>query len=187
MKKCILLVVFVMACGVSMAAEQKIAVVDMNKLLRAHPETEKAESVLESQIDELEKEKDLLMEKLGKMRDEVEEVMKQAQNRALSEKKREELREEAEKKFKQLREMDIEAKKEMDGRKKDVAEQKMLMHKRIVGEIAETVKEYAKKKGYLFVLDSAGVGVSGMPAVIHADESADITEEIRKLISKKDD
>jgi Skp family chaperone for outer membrane proteins len=186
MKKFLLMIMFVLICGVCMA-EQKIAVVDMNKLLRSHPETQQAEAVLEEQIEEMETEKERLMEKLGKMRDEVEDAMKQAQNRVLSEKKRDQLKEEAERKYKELRKMDIEAKKEMDGRKKDLAEQKLMMHKRIVGEIAETVKEYADKKGYDFVLDSGGIGVSGMPAVIHSAESADITDQIEKLIEKKKD
>ncbi len=187
MKKSVLLAVFVFVCGLCMGAEQKIAVVDMNKLLRVHPETQQAETVLEEQIDEIEGEKERLMEKLGKMRDEVEEVAKQSQNRALSDKKRDQLREEAEAKFKELRRMDMEAKKELDTRRKDLAEQKMMMHKRIVGEISEAVKEYAEKNGYTFVLDAGGVGVSGMPAVIHASDSADITEDIQKLLEKKKD
>ncbi len=80
--------------------------------------------------------------------------------------------------------MDFEAKKTMSQRKMDLSEQKLMMHKRIVKGISEKVKTHADKKGYTFVLDSGGMGLSGMPAVIYADDSADITDEIEKLIKK---
>jgi len=188
MKKKLLIMAFAaMVGGACFAAEQKIAVVDMNKLLRGHPETTTAETVLEAQVAEIEQEKEALMEKLGKLRDEVDAVMKQAQNRALSEAGRDALKSEAEEKYQDLRKMDFEAKKTLDSRKKDLSEQKLMMHKRIVGEIAEVIKEYAEKKGYAFVLDSAGIGMSRMPTVLHADAKADITEDIQKLIGKKKD
>lgn len=187
MNKLMIVSVLALACGAAWAGEQKIATADMNKLLRAHPETEKAEAVLEGQIGEIEKERDALMQKLEKMRDEVEGIMKESQNKALSEAKVEQLRTDAEAKYKELRKMDIEAKRELDNRRKDLAEQKLAMHKRIVGEISDKIKEYAQKKGYSFVLDSAGVGVSGMPAVIYADEAADITKDIEEILAAKKD
>jgi Skp family chaperone for outer membrane proteins len=185
MKKLVIVTVLALACGFAWAGEQKIAVADMNKLLRAHPETEKAESVLEGQIDEIEKERDALLQKLEKMRVEVEDIMKQSQNKALSEEKVEQLRNDAEQKYKELRKMDIDAKKELDNRRKDLAEQKMAMHKRIVGEISDVIKEYAQKQGYSFVVDSSGVGVSGMPSIIYWDEASDITKKIEEILAKK--
>ena len=140
--------------------------------------------MLEEQVKEIEREKETLMTKLEAVRDEVEAIMEQAQNRALSDGKRKKLKDDAEEKYKQLRKMDFEAKKTMSQRKMDLNEQKLMMHKRIVAEISEKIAKYAEKKGYTFVLDSAGMGLSGMPAVIHADEDSDITDEIEALIKK---
>ena len=58
-------------CGMCIAGEQKIAVVDMNELLKSHPETEQAEAVLEETVKEIEAEKEKLMGKLEGLRDEV--------------------------------------------------------------------------------------------------------------------
>jgi Skp family chaperone for outer membrane proteins len=171
-------------CGMCIAGEQKIAVVDMNELLKSHPETEQAEAVLEETVKEIEAEKEKLMSKLEGLRDEVEGIMNQAKNRALSDGKRKKLKSAAEEKYKELRKMDFQAKKTMSQRKMELNEQKMMMHKRIVEEISEKVAKYADKKGYAFVLDKAGIGMSGMPAVIHADEDADITDAIKKLLAK---
>lgn len=187
MKYAALLMAMIMFSGTCIAGEQKIACVDMTKLLRSHPETEKAETVLEEQVQEMEQEREKLMTKLEEKRDEVDAIMKQGQNRALSDEKREEIRQEAESQFKDLRQMDFEAKKTMDTRKKDLAEQKLMMHKRIVGKISDVISEYAEKKGYTFVIDASGVGLSGMPSVLYADPKTDITEEIEKLIAKKKD
>ena len=186
MKYAAVMVALVLLCGVSLAGEQKVAVVDMTKLLRIHPETEQAEVVLEEQVKQIDAEKRKLVDKLSVLRDDVEALAKQAQNRALSEKKRDEIRREAEKKYQVLRKQEFETKRTLDSRRKDLAEQKLRMHKRIVGEISDTVREYAEKKGYSVVLNSAGVGVSGMPAVIYADSNTDLTKEIEKLLLKKD-
>ncbi len=185
MKYAAVLIAFLMVCGVCVAGEQKIASVDMTKLLRGHPETEKAEEVLEEQVREIEQEKKTLMSKLEEMRDEVDGIIKQGQNRALSDAKRESIREEAEVKFKELRKMDFQAKKKMDTRKKDLAEQKMMMHRRIVGKISDVISDFAEKEGYAFVVDSSSVSMSGMPSILYADADTDITKDIKKLISKK--
>ena len=171
-------------CGMCIAGEQKIAVVDMNELLKSHPETEQAEAVLEETVKEIEAEKEKLMGKLEGLRDEVEGIMNQAKNRALSDDKRKKLKSDAEEKYKELRKVDFQAKKTMSQRKMELNEQKMMMHKRIVEEISEKVAKYADKKGYTFVFDKGGIGMSGMPAVIHADEDTDITDAIKKLLAK---
>lgn len=185
MRRLMVLVTLMVLSGACFAGEKKIAVVDMSKLLKAHPETERAESVLEDQVKEIEAEKTKLMDSLEQARDEVDSLMKQVQNKALSEKKRDGLREQAEEKYKKLRQMDFDAKKALDSRKQDLNEQRMIMHKRIVEKISEVVREYARDKGYAFVMDSAAVGVSGMPVLVYSEEAANITADIEKLILKK--
>lgn len=184
MSRFILLVSLVCLSGICFAAEQKIVVVDMAALLKAHPETEGAEAVLEEQVKEIEAEKTKLMEGLDKARDEVDSLAKQMQNKALSEKKREDIRAQAEAKYKDLRQMEMDAKKALDSRRQDLNEQRMMMHKRIVSKISGTISEYAKDKGYAFVFDSAAVGVNGMPVVVHSEKAVDITAEVEKLIIK---
>jgi len=185
MNRFLVLVVMMLLSGISFAGEQKTAVADMSRLLKAHPETERAEAVLEEQVKEIDSEKTKLMDGLEKARSEVDSLMKQVQNKALREKKRDEIREQAEAKYKELRQMDFEAKKALDSRRQDLNEQRMMMHKRIVGKISDVISEYAKDKGYAFVLDSGSVGVSGMPAVVYSEKGADITGDIEKLIRKK--
>lgn len=173
----------VMVCGFCYAADTKVAVVDMQKALRSHPETERAETVLEGKLKEIEEQRKNVLARLEKLQDEIKDIMEQTQNKALADAKREELRAKAEEKLKELRRQDMEAKKSLDGSNKDLAEQKLGMHKRIVDEISAIVARYADEKGFDIVVDSAGISMSGMPAVVFAKKGMDITEDIVKKVS----
>ena len=53
----------------------------------------------------------------------------------------------------------------------------------ILGDIRAEAAKQAVAGGYTFVLDSSGMTTSGIPAVIYAPSTADLTEKILKALN----
>lgn len=186
MKKIVLsgllaVVSFVSAQG----APIKQAVVDMSALLKAFPETQKAESALEIQFNEFKEEQKTMLAKLEAGREEFDKIREQASSKAISDEQKSKLGEELEKKFRELREEEMRARKTLDQRQKDLAEQKMKVHHSIVEKLQKIVGDYAKKEGYTLVLDKSGLGVNAISTVVYSEANIDITEQILKILQKE--
>jgi len=169
------------------AADAKIGVVDMSKLVQAHPDTAEADELLEKQADEFEMEKDEYLSRFNAMREDFEKARAEASNKALSEEAREKKRDEAREKLVALEEFQQEIRETTLKRQKQLTDQGDRMRRRIVGKIVEVVDKYASDNGYALILDTANRGLSGVESVIYADEKLDVTDAILKLITEPDD
>ena len=181
---CLLLTVIaagVLSAGAVSAADVKIATVNMTRVMKAHPETKANMTVLEKQKTEFENELKALKEQREKMEKEFKVVKESAENRALSEDVRREKVKEAEEKFQALMKFNDEMRETAIKRQKQFSDQGQRMAERVQEKIAEAVREYAKKKGYTLVLDSAVQGMSGLDGVVYAEEKMDDTAEILKI------
>ena len=165
-------------------ADVKLATVDMGRILQAYPAMEKAKASLKEQVKEIEDEKASLVEGLEKKKDEFENARKEAMNKALSEEQKEKHQKNAEDLFRELREKELQIRKILEARQKEIADQEARMLKKILTEIKAIIAEYARKKDYTVVLDTGSFGVSGLNIVLFAEEKIDITEQILKIIEK---
>lgn len=165
------------------AQAPKIAVVDMAKLVRSHPDTKSAESLLEKQMDEFEAEQKDAEDKFQKLKKEYEEARALAENKALTDAAREEKRATAEEKREAVRSYEAKASEALAVRRREIADQRVRIQKRIVGKVLAVVREYAAKNGYTLVLDSAGLSISGVEMILYSADQVDITEELLKIVS----
>lgn len=173
----------VLAVSQALCAESKIVVVDMGKVMKSFNETKSAEALLEKQIEEFEAEqKDMLAER-DKVRKEFESARESARDKALSDKERETKMDVAEQKLNVLRESEMKIRDRMSMRQKEISDQKVRMQRRIVGKLKEIISKHASEKGYTVVLDSAGIGISGVDSVVYSKENIDITADVVKLIN----
>jgi len=168
-------------------AELKVAVVDMGKLIGAHPDRNKAEAILQKQASEfedeymaMEKEKDKLKEEFDKLRGEMD-------NKALSEEARRGKLKQAEEKVGEIRQVENKIRETGLARRQQLAEEKRRMQGKVVDKIRKIVGDYAKKNDYTIVLDSASMGMQGVESLIYFEEKMDITDDILKKISKEKD
>lgn len=181
----IVAVFMTLTVGAGRCAETKIAVVDMGRVIKVLPEAKSADSLLEKQIEELESEhRDMLAER-GKLKKDFEAAHDEARNKALSEKMRDRKMEIAEDKLVALREYERNIRERSGLRQKQIADQKVRMRRRIVSKLREIIGEYARKNGYLLVLDSSGLGMNGVETVVYNLEGIDITDNVLKVIEKK--
>lgn len=164
-------------CG----AEQSVAVVDMERVIRAYPETESAEAILQKQKEKYEAEQDELFDKGQALKQEFETIRDQAENRALSDAAREEKITEARAKMQELVELERTIRETTRRRKRDLAEEELRLQRSIVGKIHEKIVEYARNEKIDLVLDSAAISAGGVQTVIHHAERLDITDAIITL------
>ncbi len=172
-----------LAVPMAWCAEARIVVVDMARVMKAYEETKSAEALLEKQIEEFETEQKEMLVERDKVRKEFESARESAKDKALSEKERENKMDVAEQKLNVLRESEMKIRERMAQRQKEINDQKVRMQRRIVGKLREVIGKHAADKGYALVLDSAGIGLSGVEGVVYSRENMDITEEVLKVIN----
>ena len=187
MKKNIVLITLVASVLFSgsfvQAADIKIAVVDMELIMNAYPETKSSRLILEQQLSEFEKEQQGMLDD----RDDLEKKFKAAgvksQNAAFSQEVREKNRVIAEGFLQELRKMENEIRETATLRRKQLADRQLRMRRRIVSKLRDMVKGYCEKNDISLVLDSAVPGSGNAPeSVVYNAESMDITDAILKLI-----
>jgi Skp family chaperone for outer membrane proteins len=173
----------VLAVSGAWAAETKIAVVDMSRVMKEYSETKSAEALLQKQIEEIEAEQKEMMGERDKLRKDFESARESAKDKALSDKERESKMDVAEMRLNALRDCEIKIRDTVNQRQKQIADQKMRMQRRIVSKLREIVSKYAANKHISLVMDSAGISISGVEAVVYNEAGLDITEEILKIVN----
>lgn len=168
------------------ADEVKIAVVDMQRVIRAYPETRAAESILEEQKASFDKEHENLMGEGEALKEEFEQIRVQSENRALSDAARDEMHEQARAKMQGLVELERKIRENQRVRKRDLAEEEMRLGRRIIEKIDAHITSYAKEHAITLVLDSASLIAGGRRTVVYSVEALDITEDVIKLTGGKE-
>lgn len=172
-------------CGAASlrAADMKIAVVDMEQALSAHPDTKDAEALIQKQIEEFETERSAMLKKFDKMRKDFEDVRAESENKALSDEGRALKRKEAERKIEEMRDYEEQARESAGLRQKQIKDRKSRMRQRIVDDIKSVIREYSVKNGYALVLD-AGPVMDAFGVVVYNVDAMDITGSITKILAE---
>jgi outer membrane protein len=172
----------VLAAAAARGAELKLAVVDMERLIKAHPDTKSDLAVLEKQAEEFESENKSMREELDKLKTEFEDARDEARSSVLSEEARRDKTAVAEEKLMSLRKYEMEIRETIAVRQKQVGDQRLRMRRRIVGKIQDAVAEVAGAEKVSAVLDRSSLGVSGAEIVVYADDALDLTAKVMRAI-----
>ena len=167
----------VLAVG-TQAQEPKIAFVDLDKTFNEYYKTKLADSQLKAQAEEFKGERKKLVDDFKKMQEGFDALREEAQNTALNEEVRSEKKAAAEEKLVEIREQESKIRRFDESRQKQLDEQSRRMRNRLVEEIQEVVKIYARKENLLAVLDSSANSLNGVPVVAYSDTKRDITASI---------
>ena len=169
------------------AADLKIGVVDMEKLVKCHPNTEADRKLLEETAKEFGERRDALRAQVETAAKSFELAAREAKNAALSDKARQRLEEEA----MQKREAAIEAEKNYSDAMRDMqrqlAENQSRMLKRTYIELQGAVAAFARENGYTFIAEAPTGDKANSPAsVVYYDPSLDITQAIMDKLGLKE-
>lgn len=183
----ILMSVLAVLLAVSASAQQKIAVVDLEKLIRLHPNTIADKELLEATLKDYSAQKEQLQSVAISTRKAYEEAIREASNAALSESAKQKAEAAAMEKRQAAIEADRNAAEKVRELQRSLNEQEMRMLKRTSDVIERAVNAYAKGKGIDLVLQLPSGKLGAISGVIYSNENMDITPDIMKLLGIKDE
>ncbi|RBP47427.1 periplasmic chaperone for outer membrane proteins Skp [Roseimicrobium gellanilyticum] len=168
------------------AADLKIGVVDMGRVLDEYHETAAAKNLLGQNKARMDSEMQEMLEKLKKLDGEAKQLMKEARDPVLSEQIRAKKASEFEAKANELRSLSEQLEKERRRREQQLQTEAGQQRQKIYGKVVGAVAEKAKADGYDMVFDKSSVGVTGFPVLLHAKEGVmqDFTSEVIVQLNK---
>ena len=179
-----LVATFVIAMGsFAQAAENKIGLVDMNKIFSSYYKTEQAKKRIDEAQGVAQKELQDLVDVFNRNLDGIrklnEEINKPELSKDAKEKKTKERDEKAEESKRQEKEI-VELRQR---RLKDLQDQAGRMRAGIVDEIRKLINDKVKAEQYDLVLDKSGLSSNGVEFVLYSKDSADFSEDIIKTLN----
>ena len=167
-------------------AQQTVAVVDLEKLIRLHPNTAEDKKQLEATLKDYNNQKDQVRSLAVSTRDAFEAAAREAANPALSEAARKKAEAVAREKRQAAIEAERNAAEKTRELQRDLSAQEMKMLKRTTDEIERAIAAYARNKGIDVVLQlpsrlSPGTGV------VYFKPELDITPAIMKFLDIPDE
>ena len=164
--------------------DQKVALVDMEKLFQSYYKTKISDADLKKQAEIFKDYSNKLNDSLLKLQDEFKEVRDASQNIALSEAERENKRVSAQDKYRQLKEKENEVKQYNAEKQNQLKDKYEELRNNLLKEISETIRKYCQPQGITLVFDSSGKTLNNIPCIIYRVPELDITDVILKEINK---
>jgi outer membrane protein len=161
----------------------RVVFVDMNKVFDEFYKTKLAEGQLKEQEAEYRDELKKMVDSFKKLQEAFRQAREESEDRVLSEEARNARRAEAEEKLVELREMESKIRRFEETRRRQIADQMKRVRDKLVVEIKETLSGYAKKEGFIAVLETSGDNLNGVPNVLYYDPSRDITAALIDLLN----
>lgn len=181
--KSFLLAALLLFSGV-LAAQQKIAVVDMQKVFSGYDRTKTIELKINQQVDIYKQYAAGLMKEYQTLRAEFEKLRDESQNIALSESERENRRLRAVEKAEQVKRKENELEDYNKSRQKQMKEQFEKLRAEVLEEIKAVVKNKCVLEGWTMALDKSGVTMSELPLVIYNTPAVDLTQSVLEELNR---
>ena len=181
LKKILLLLVLVCSLGVS--AQQRIAVVDMDKLFREYYKTKIVEANLRRQADIYKEYAVKLQEDIRRLQQEFITLRDASLNMVLTPAARESKRLAARDKYAQLVAKENELKNYNREKQALLREDQEKQREKILADIQTVVRNQATLGGFHLVLDKKAISLSGVPVVVFSTPAIDITEAVLKELN----
>lgn len=179
----IILAVILIAGGV-MAAEQKIAFINMEKVFDEFHKTKSANVQFKARGEEIDVKRKEIVSKAKALKADFDKLNAEYKDKSFNENTRDKKKEAAEQKLDELK--DVEARlMEFDKiYKKEIADQMRRMQQQIVSEIRGVIQTYAVENKIDIVLDNSGKTLNNVESVMYFDKRMDITEPILAIMNK---
>lgn len=186
-----LLAGFLMLQTGAQAQRLKIATVDMERLFNEYYKTTQVQKDINIERARIQKDNNLRLKDIRDIDDALQKIREQLQDESVGEKKKQDLNQEA----RDLSQDGIHKERErsefLERRNRALSEKMSKQMRAILVKIQRTVSERAKAGNYDYIFDQSGNSNQGIPFVLHARDTTDLTdsllEEINKDAPKKDE
>ncbi len=168
-----------------LAQEQRFAFIDMDRVFNEFYKTQLADAQLQERAEEFNEERRRMIAEYEELQESFSVAREDAQSTALSEEVRRQRRSEAEEKLIELREMETRIQSFDESRRKQLEDQGQRMRNRLVNEIQDVIRNYAKAEGYHVVIDSSGQSLNAIELILYVDEETDISEPVIETLNRR--
>jgi len=166
------------------AARDRIVFIDLERVFNGFYKTQLAKSKVEVQTKDIEVEKQVMVDEMTAIDEEVDMLKKEARDTTLTEEIRDSKRILYEEQLLELRKKQKEIEEFAGRRQQQLQLQVTRMSQKVMDEIRQTVIDYAKEQGLMAVIDSssrrAAIGV-----FIYTHSDVDITETVLNVLNSK--
>lgn len=142
------------------AVDEKFAFLNVAKVFDEYQKTKDNDSVLQKAAEKKEQERNVIVDDIRKMKDELE---------LLGDEAKKQKQEAINKRVQELQEFDLQARQQL-------GEQRQQIVQEIFTDIDEVVQQYGKEKGFSFILNDK--------ALVYQNEKLDITDPILKKLNE---
>jgi outer membrane protein len=177
-------IVAMLALALPARAETKFGMVDMNRAFTEFYKTKLADAQLKEMAEEFTNERKEIVGRMEALQTAANKARDDAQVSGLTADARAKKQAEAEDKLVGLRNEEQKLRQFDESRRKQLEDQGRRMRGRLVDEIREAVKTYARTQGLNVVLDSSGQTINGVEAVLYRDDQTDITGAVLDILNK---
>lgn len=176
MKKILFLILFF--CAVTLYAQQKIAVVDMQKVFSGYDKTKTLELQMNEQVKVYQEYAAKLLQEYRTIESECKRLRDDSMNLTLSEAERESRKRSFLSKTEDLKRKEQEITEYNRSRQKLLKEQFDKKRAEVIAEIRQVVSNKCMLEGWTMALDKSGVTLNDLPIVIYNVSSIDITQAV---------
>ena len=180
----LILATFVLAVPtLSVAAELKLATVDMRKTFEGYWKTKRTEADLKDKATGFEQKFKTMAEDRQKAIETHQKMVSNASDPALSPEEREKRKKLIEAKVIEIREIE-QALQQFDRSSRETLNtQRRNVTEKLTAEIRDVISAKSKAAGYAMVFDSSGMSGPFAPIVIYHNNQSDLTEEVLKQLN----
>ena len=160
----------------------RIAIIDLESILRQHKEVKKFRDELGKESKELQADSETRLQEVRQAREEVEKLRKQSEDSSVSFARRSELQKEINQKVRAGIALEKEHRSYLARRNQAINARVVRKMKSIVSAVKDVIISYAKENDYDFVFDRTARSGSETSVVLYSKDSFDITKDIIKIL-----
>lgn len=168
----------------SIAAELKVASVDMQKLFNEYHVTKAAQEKLKADQAEIQKDNAKRLEGIRALQEQIDKLSKQRSDATISDGKRLDIEREMKLKLSEGNAADNERKQWLNRKNQALNEHINDQKRVIIGKIKELVNAHARAQNFDIVIDKSAVGITQVDVFIFTKDQFDITEVLLKDLNK---
>ncbi len=162
----------------------RIVTVDLNKVFSDYYKTPLAQGKLKDTVDSYTKEQDEMMANYKKGIDELNKLREEQEKSEYTAEVREQKRKAVAEKLAETQKLQRDIEDYRASHQKILQEQTQRMRQTIIKEINDIIAKEARDQGYQLVIDKSGNTLNGVPLLVFAQDSLDITDDIVKILNK---
>ncbi len=180
----VLLAAFAFHASAGAQTDLRVITVDMTYLYENYHSTIEAQERFRSSIERAQRETERLMEEGNAMVEEYQEIIEQTNNPALSDEARQQAQLQAQEMVEAIREKERELQQFQNNTRRSLEQRQRNHRELMLDEIREVVMAEAREREATLVFDTSGATLIGIPTLIYADSSFDITDTVLEEINR---